>query len=116
MNIICRIENEVIIADISGDVDYVSSSEIKREISGAITRLKTNKVILNFENVEFMDSSGIGMLIGRYKEMMVINGEIVLSGVGAYVDKILKLSGLYKLIKSFKNADEALDYFEGRCL
>lgn len=112
MDIVCSCKNEVLIVNISGDIDHVSSSEIKRKISGAITRFKTNRVILNMENVEFMDSSGIGMLIGRYKEMTLINGEVVLAGVSECADKILKLSGLYKLIKKFKNTDKALAYFE----
>ncbi len=113
MKIKCICKNNVLIVSVRGDIDHGSAAAIKANIANEITKNKTNKVILNMENVDFMDSSGIGMLIGRYKEMMLINGEIVITGVSEYADKILKLSGLYKLIKRFENIDEALAYFKG---
>ena len=69
---------------------------------------------LDFSGVTFMDSSGIGMLIGRYKELQVFGGRIALICVNEKIKELLKLSGLSKLITCFETLEDALNYTEGR--
>lgn len=112
MMVNCRVDNNIIIADISGDIDHSSVGIIKKNINSGMLDFKTNKIILNLSNVTFMDSSGIGMLIGRYKELSLINGEMVLTGLNKYTEKIIKLSGLNKIFRLFKDDDTAIKYLK----
>lgn len=115
MNIRYNYKNGVFIVIVEGDIDNTTASDVKECIKYGISRYRCYKVILDLTNVYFMDSSGIGMLIGRYKELTLYNGEIVLSGINKGIDKILSLSGMKKIIKCFDNINFAFNYFEGGC-
>lgn len=101
----------IYIVRVSGDIDHLSSSKVKEAVSYGISKYKSNKIIIDLKEVYFMDSSGIGMLIGRYKEMSLLCGEIVLSGINKSIKKILYLSGLHKIIKNFDSLNEAIKYY-----
>ncbi len=101
----------IYIVKLSGDIDHLTASKVKDAVSHGILKYKSNKVIIDLKDVYFMDSSGIGMLIGRYKELSLYCGEVVLSGINKSIDKILSLSGLYKIIKTFENTNSAMRYF-----
>ena len=64
-------------------------------------------LIIDFEDVKFVDSSGIGFIIGRYNLMKRENGFIVLSNINYYCEKIFKISGILRLINSYTSLDEA---------
>lgn len=55
-----------------------------------------------------MDSSGIGVVIGRYKKLAMKNGSLFVVSVSNRVKKIFELSGMYKIIKEFDTIEEAL--------
>ena len=52
------------------------------------------KLVVDFKDVTFMDSSGIGLVMGRYKLMRSINGEIEVQNVSSHIKKVMKLAGL----------------------
>lgn len=103
----CRYSKDVYIVELSGDIDHCTSEKIKKEIyinTGKYVR----KMIIDLTNVEFMDSSGIGMILGRYKEIKERNGEIALTGIKGNMERIFNMSGLYKIIDKFDTIGEAL--------
>jgi len=57
-----------------------------------------------------MDSAGIGVIMGRYKKVMFVGGKIAVTGVNSTVDRILRLSGLYKIIQKFDTVESALNF------
>ena len=56
------------------------------------------KVVFDFSNVSFMDSAGIGMVIGRYKMMKMLGGTLEMTNVSQSVRKIFEMSGITKII------------------
>ena len=58
-----------------------------------------------------MDSSGIGVIMGRYKKVIFTGGKVAVTGVSKSVDRIFRLSGLYKIIHKFDTIDEAVKRF-----
>ena len=58
-----------------------------------------------------MDSSGIGLIMGRYKKVMFIGGRAAVTNIGQSVDRIFKISGLYKIIEKYNTPDEAIKAF-----
>lgn len=103
----CRYSNDIYIVELSGDIDHYTSEKIKREIylnTGKFVR----KMIIDLTNVEFMDSSGIGMILGRYREIKERNGKIALTGIRGNMERIFNMSGLYKIISKYNTISEAL--------
>lgn len=103
------ISGNTFIINLFGDVDHHNAESIKRYIHENILP-DTKNIIINMDGVEFMDSSGIGMLLGRYKEMSEKMGTVVLVGIKENMERIYTLSGLFKIIKNYSTVEEALEY------
>lgn len=86
----------VLSAYLEGELDHHSSMRIRAEVDTLIEEKKPIRLVLDFSGVTFMDSSGIGLVIGRFKVMKDYGGvEIV--GASKHIAKIMNLSGLSKL-------------------
>lgn len=94
---------------LSGELDHHSAEEVRNKIDDIINRVGTNKVIMDFANVTFMDSSGIGVIIGRYKKLTMKNGTLCIIRVKGSVERVFELSGLFKIIKVYKTLEEAVN-------
>src|SRR5699024_6631864 len=93
---------------LSGELDH-HEAEILREIWRQKLRDEdVRHVILNLEEMIFMDSSGIGVLVGRYKEISQAGGELVVCKVNPSLKKIFDMSGLYKMIRLEDNEQYGL--------
>lgn len=80
------------------EVDHHSSEEIRKGADRILQRRLIRSVVFDFEKTAFMDSSGIGMIMGRYKTMRFMGGNVVAVHVNERMQRILTLSGIYKLI------------------
>lgn len=100
--------NDILIVMLIGELDHHSAEEVRVKIDDRIERDNIKKVIMNFKDVTFMDSSGIGVVIGRYKKIQNRSGKVCISEVNRRVDKVFTLSGLYKIIKSYDSTEEAI--------
>ena len=67
------------------------------------------RIVFDFSATEFMDSSGIGVLLGHYKQMKSSGGEAVYCRAGKQVSRILRVGGLEKLLKGFESLEEAVE-------
>lgn len=94
-----RIENQdgIITAFIAGDIDHHSAKEIRETIDFSLESSLPETLILDFKDVTFMDSSGIGLVMGRYKLMQSMNGELRIQNVSSHMKKVMRLAGLDKL-------------------
>lgn len=91
---------------ITEEIDEYSTEKLRRKIDNEITRFLPRKVILDFSNVSFMDSAGIGMLLGRYKIIKMLGGNLELANVNKQIEKIFEISGILKIIPLIKNNKE----------
>lgn len=94
-----RIEpgDEIVTVYIIGDIDHHTAKEMREEIDATVERLKPRILFLDFKDVTFMDSSGIGLVMGRYRLMQLIGGEVKLSNVSSHLQRVMKLAGLDRL-------------------
>ena len=84
---------------LSGELDECSANRIRDVIDEIILKPTTkNRVIFNFSDVSFMDSTGIGMLIGRYKKLKAKGVLVFIENPSKTVERILEISGLYKIM------------------
>ena len=84
--------------EIEEDIDECCVQKIRRRIDNEIQRYMPKEVIFDFSNVSFMDSAGIGLIIGRYKLINMIGGELKIANVNTQIQKIFEMSGLLRLI------------------
>lgn len=101
-------KGDILIANLSGELDHNSAESVRVKVDDRIDKDNIIKVILNFSGVTFMDSSGIGAVVGRYKKVGNRGGKLCITEVNKNVDKIFELSGLYKLITKYNTVDEAV--------
>ena len=101
--------NDKLVVTLVGELDHHSAEEVRVKIDDRIERDNIKKVIMDFKEVTFMDSSCIGVVIGRLKKVQNRDGKVCIINVNKRVDKVFTLSGLYKIITVYNNVDEALE-------
>ena len=87
-----------LVVKVAGEIDHHTAPELKDEIDREINLRNIINLVLDFDGVSFMDSSGIGVLIGRYKQIQARGGRTMVIRVRPQVDKILEISGLKKIV------------------
>jgi len=97
-----------LIAQIEGELDHHGANEIRKKLDDIIKKKSVKNLIFDFTKLSFMDSSGIGVIIGRYKLIKSAKGEVLVVSDAPRVDKLLSVSGLYKLLDVNKNLSSAL--------
>ena len=106
--------NQTLIAHISGEIDHHTSGELRLKIDRALEQISGKNIIFCFREVTFMDSSGIGMMIGRYKQIQSLGGRVAFACASPKVADIIALSGLGRLLPDYDELKAALAYVEGR--
>ncbi len=87
----------VLTAVLSGEIDHHSAREIRGEIDETASKVKPRKLILDFSSVTFMDSSGIGLIMGRCKLMQIWGGTVEITNLPQKIRRIVSLAGLNQL-------------------
>lgn len=80
-----------------GEIDHHTLGHVRDEIDAEILRLPTDTLILDFAKVPFMDSSGIGLIMGRWKLMSKQQGKVVIAGARGAIRKVMELSGIKRI-------------------
>ena len=88
-----------LIAYIEGELDHNSAAVMRAEIDNQLYDKRIGELIIDMAGVSFMDSSGIGLVLGRYKLMKQRGGRVKISRPGSRTDKLLKMSGIYDLME-----------------
>ena len=107
-----KIERLTLLLRLDGELDMNTASLVRQAIDVEIEKRGIRTVILNLQDVRFVDSSGLGVIIGRYKKLLPLGGNIKITNVPPHIYKIMELSGLPKIINFY--VDEAHAYEEGR--
>lgn len=90
------------------EIDHHSSKEIKERTEEYLKESCIRHIIFDFSRTTFMDSSGIGALLGRYKRMREKGGSVMICGADAQIRRILRISGVDKLIPELEETDEMI--------
>lgn len=98
---------DILILRLKGDLDDVSVKDLRFRISKYIDDYDIKHLVINMEKLDFLDSSGIGFIIGRYHQIKKKNGEVVLCNINSKIEKIIRISGLNKICMIREN-EEAL--------
>ena len=91
-------QDKHLLIKITEEIDEYSVQKIRRRIDYEIERYIPKKVIFDFDSVTFMDSAGIGLIIGRYKIANMLGSKVEITNLNHSVKKIFEMSGILKLI------------------
>lgn len=100
-----EVEDGTLVIHLETDLDHHNAVCIRETADRLVEEHSIIRVVFDFNGVEFMDSSGIGVIMGRYKQMSYVGGAVYVYGIGKNVDRIFQMSGLYKLVKQWKKAE-----------
>lgn len=104
-----EVRGRSLLIQISKELDHHNAVTIREKADKLIDKNAVNQIIFDFSNSEFMDSSGIGVIMGRYKKIIFTGGKVAVTNVNSSIDRIFKLSGLYKIIEKYETIEEALN-------
>lgn len=97
MNIVKKNEENKLVFYLNGELDHHVADRVRKILDLEIESLRPKDVIFDFSNLSFMDSTGIGILLGRYKKLKEYGAAVYARGAQNMIDKLLKLSGIYNI-------------------
>ncbi|WP_108672319.1 anti-sigma F factor antagonist [Peribacillus acanthi] len=103
-----EIKEDVLCIRLKGELDHHTAEELKDKASSAIEKHGIKHIILNLDELSFMDSSGLGVILGRYKQIKQNHGEMVVCAISPAVKRLFDMSGLFKIIKQEPSEENAL--------
>lgn len=101
-------DNHVLVVHLPRELDHHNCQFLGAESDMILDQLYIRKMVFDFSKTRFMDSSGIGVLMGKYKEMRASGGNIAIYGTCPQVERVLQIAGLQKLIASYATKEEAI--------
>lgn len=91
--------DKLLILKVTEEIDHHTTEKIRRKMDNEITRYMPRKILFDFNEVSFMDSAGIGLIIGRYKVAKLFGGDVEIVNARPFVKKVLEMSGITRIIK-----------------
>lgn len=109
MKIAKKLSGSILIVEVVGELDHHSAADLKAEIADELEKGMVRHIILNLAGLSFMDSSGLGVILGRYKELNKWQGRMLACELQPVVEKLFRLTGLNKLIPVHASLDSCLE-------
>jgi stage II sporulation protein AA (anti-sigma F factor antagonist) len=99
MSVEINVTGEVVTAYLSGELDHHTAKNMRESIDSAVELNSQTLLVLDFSWVSYMDSSGIGLVMGRYRNLQKTGAALHISGTSPTIYKVMKLAGIEKLAK-----------------
>lgn len=109
MNISTLIRQGVLIVRVEGELDMHVVDEFRDKVDNALDDSGVKYLLLSLKGVTFIDSSGVGAILGRYKRISASGGKVLAANVRPQVARVFELSGLLTIIKMCASETEALE-------
>lgn len=108
MEMFFNAQKKALIVKLKTELDHHRAKEIRKTIDLYFADTKANHIVFDLAELEFMDSSGIGLIMGRYKFISPVGGKVLIVGMNDDINKLLKLSGICAITSSAADVDAAL--------
>lgn len=92
-------KRDALIVRLTGELDHSCAAKLRDQLDALIRETGTRRLVFDLSGLEFMDSSGVGLIIGRYKLMHRRGGSVAVYGYDARMDKVFRMSGLYRIVE-----------------
>lgn len=101
-------KGQVLIIHLPKELDHHNCRNLKYETDLLLSENYITKMIFDFSKTEFMDSSGIGILLNRYKQMERSGGKVAIYGAGIQIVRVLTIGGISKLVPHYESKEAAI--------
>lgn len=108
-----EVKNNTLVIHVNGELDHHNAVFIRSIADEKIYNNQIKNVIFDFEKTGFMDSSGIGVIMGRYRMVNSLGGIVGVTNVRNNIEKILLFSGLNKIVRNYANIETAINDING---
>ena len=109
MKLTTDMQSGVFIVRIEGELDLSSVNEFRQIADKVLDNQRSKYLLMNLEELTFIDSSGLGAILGRYKKVNLLGGRIFVTNVKPQITRIFQLSGLHKILAVYPTEAEALE-------
>ena len=99
LNIEMETKHDVLCIRLGGELDHHTAEQLRKLATQAIEEDDIRHIVLNLERLTFMDSSGLGVILGRYKQIKQLHGEMVVCAISPAIERLFDMSGLFKIIR-----------------
>lgn len=109
-----QVTDDILVVSTSGELDHHQAGKLREDIDEAMNAFKCRNLVMDLGKVTFMDSSGIGVVLGRYNKILQKGGRLILTGCSEYVEKILHMAGVFTVIEKENSAQDAVCKLRGQ--
>ena len=100
-------DGERLLVGLDGELDHYCAQSVRRELDGMLRDPTVRQLILDFSGLTFMDSSGIGVILGRYRVLQERGGSVAVIHMNDHVSRIFHMSGMDRVIHQLDKVQEA---------
>jgi stage II sporulation protein AA (anti-sigma F factor antagonist) len=108
MKLRMNISGNTLLVRVSGELDLVVADEFRNGVDRKLDEHPVRNLIINLQGVKFIDSSGLGAILGRYKRISACGGKVAVVGAAPQVKRVLELSGILKIMSAYDKEEQAL--------
>lgn len=101
-------KKNVLIIRLAGELDHHTAEQLKEQVEEKINKDGIKHILLNLEELTFMDSSGLGVILGRYKRLKQVDGTMIICAISPSIYRLFELSGLFKILQIVDSEEQAL--------
>ncbi|NLO24715.1 MAG: anti-sigma F factor antagonist [Clostridiales bacterium] len=109
MELTANITGNILICRVKGELDHHTAEEFRTFVDYNMENNPVKHLLLDLTHLSFMDSSGIGALIGRYKKVSSTGGRVMVVNENKQVSRVFEVSGIYEIIKSYSSISKAIN-------
>jgi stage II sporulation protein AA (anti-sigma F factor antagonist) len=92
-----------------GELDHHTAADLRQQVERIIEKDGVRHILLNLEDLSFMDSSGLGVILGRYKQITQLGGKMIICAISPTIYRLFELSGMFKILKIVESEEQALE-------
>lgn len=100
--------DKVLCVRLEGELDHHTAMELRERVDSVLKEHHLTHILLNLEHLSFMDSSGLGVVLGRYKLVQTLGGEMVVCSISPQIKRLFEMSGMFKIVRLASNEMDAL--------
>jgi len=103
-----RVENGVLVVSLHGEIDHHAVEQMRTEIEQQLAETRYQGLVISFRNINFMDSSGLGLILGRYRTVTQHGGKMAIAEVNGTLKRVFDMSGLLKILPVYATESDAV--------
>ena len=109
LKVVAVMKQGVLVVRLEGEFDVCGASEFRKVVDDAQADTGAKHILLNMQGVSFIDSSGLGVILGRYKQLAQHGGKLLVVHLEPQIQRLFELAGLMRILKIYPTEEQALD-------